>query len=64
MRAAMISILKAPIGMIILINLVYNKFRQSFPLVKPSLKRAKDKPWITKCLKIDTKENIAYIDYL
>ena len=38
------------------IDLVYNTFQQSFPLVKLSRKRAKDKPWITKGLKISTKE--------
>ena len=46
------------------IDLVYNEFQQSFPLVKLSRKRAKDKPWITKGLKLVLKKNIACIDYL
>ena len=37
------------------INLVYTKFQQSFPLVRLSMKRAKDKPWITKGIKISIK---------
>ena len=30
------------------INLVYDEFQQSFPLVMLSPKRAKEKPWITR----------------
>ena len=37
-------------------NLDYNKFQQSFPLVKLSPKLAGDTPWITKGLKIIIKE--------
>ena len=37
------------------INLVYTKFQQSFPLVRLSRKRAKDKPWITQGIKISIK---------
>ena len=37
------------------INLVYTQFQQSFPLVRLSRKRAKDKPWITKGIKISIK---------
>ena len=37
------------------INLVYTKFQQSFPLLRLSRKRAKDKPWITKGIKLVLK---------
>ena len=37
------------------INLVYTEFQQSFPLVRLSRKWAKDKPWITKGIKISIK---------
>ena len=38
------------------IKLVRNKFEASFPLVKVSRQRIKDKPWITKELKMSIKE--------
>ena len=40
------------------ITKAYNK---SFPIVKLSRKRAKDKPWITSGLKVVLKRNIFYI---
>ena len=39
------------------VNTVHRIFEQSFPLVKLSRQRIKDKPWITKGLKISIKHN-------
>ena len=38
------------------IKLVRNKFEAYFPLIKVSRQRIKDKPWITKELKMNIKE--------
>ena len=47
------------------IKLVRNKFEASFPLMKVLRQRIKDKPWITKELKINIKEkNKLYRVYL
>ena len=47
------------------IKLVCNKFEACFPLVKVSRQRIKDKPWITKELKMNIKEkNKRYRVYL
>ena len=47
------------------INLLYTKFQQSFPLVRLSQKREKDKPWITKGIKIRIKvKHRLYKSYL
>ena len=47
------------------IKLVHNKFEAYFPLVKVSRQRIKDKPWITKELKMNIKEkNKLYRVYL
>ena len=46
-----------------LIKLARNKFEACFPLVKVSRQRIKDKPWITKELKMNIKEeNIFIVD--
>ena len=37
------------------INLVYTKFQQSLPLIRLSRKRTKDKPWVTKGIKLSSK---------
>ena len=38
--------------------------KMPFPLVKPSSKRAKDKPWITTGLKKSIKENIDHTEII
>ena len=35
--------------------MIYITLQQSFRLIRLSRKRAKDKPWITKCIKISIK---------
>ena len=46
------------------IQIVREKFENSFPLVQVSRKRMKDKPWITKGLKISIENVIDYINKL
>ena len=47
------------------ISAVHNIYQQSFPLVRVSRKRWRDKPWLTKALKISIKhKNELYKEYI